>query len=275
MQGTLFDFTCSFLYDIIEPSLLGAPFRRDSSSSEFDEVKRRFLIVNPSQDLRYQGSSEPPLLSRSPASPIEPQGGWLIEEDMNRVQLNNRKSGTVQESGALKTDKHRARQNVRFHGTLGSASVRLPSQVSEVWGEEVCAISFSFKCLLGYELASFKFQQKNVHDLQGYPDREQQRHNPPSAIPLSGMHICHLVQWWHVANCFHGRIACSFLCSVIKTIRFPIGIVSVDLIHQAMDTYIWGVCVVVYRYILVLYLTPFCFSIASSFHCPSSVLCDA
>lgn len=138
-----------------KPSLLGAPFRRDSSSSEFDEVKRRFLIVNPSQDLRYQGSSEPPLLSRSPASPIEPQGGWLVEEDMNRVQLNNRKSGTVQESGALKTDKHRARQNVRFHGTLGSASVRLPSQVSEVWGEE------------------------------GYPDREQQRHNPPSAIPLS------------------------------------------------------------------------------------------
>ncbi|KAF7144511.1 hypothetical protein RHSIM_Rhsim04G0128900 [Rhododendron simsii] len=138
-----------------KPSLLGAPFRRDSSSSEFDEVKRRFFIVNPSQDLRCQGSSEPPLLSRSPASPIEPQGGWLVEEDMNRVQLNNRKSGTVQESGALKTDKHRARQNVRFHGTLGSASVRLPSQVSEVRGEE------------------------------GYPDREQQRHNP-SAIPLSG-----------------------------------------------------------------------------------------
>lgn len=143
----------------IEPSLLGAPFRRDSSSSEFDEVKRRLLIVNPSQDLRYQGSSEPPLLSRSPASPAQPQGGWLVEEDMNRVHLNNRKSGTVQESGALKTDKHRARQNVPFHGTLSSASARLPSQVSGVRSEEVCAISVSFKCLLGW-FASFKFQQK-------------------------------------------------------------------------------------------------------------------
>ncbi|KAH7844554.1 hypothetical protein Vadar_029285 [Vaccinium darrowii] len=117
-----------------KPSLLGAPFRRESSFSEFDEVKRRFLIVNPSQDLRYQGSSEPPLLSRSPAFPIQPQGGWLVEEDINRGQFNNRKSG--------------------------SASARLPSQVSEVRGEE------------------------------GYPDREQQRHNPPLSNPLSeiGVH---------------------------------------------------------------------------------------
>lgn len=109
---------CSFLYHVIEPSLLGAPFRRESSFSEFDEVKRRFLIVNPSQDLRYQGSSEPPLLSRSPAFPIQPQGGWLVEEDINRGQFNNRKSGTVQESCALIADNRRACQNLPFHVAL-------------------------------------------------------------------------------------------------------------------------------------------------------------
>lgn len=139
-----------------KPSLLGAPFRRDSSSSESDEVKRRFLFVNPSQDIRYQSLGEPPLLSRLPAPlpviPIQPQGGWLVEEDINRGHFNNRNSGTVQESDSLKIDKQRAHQNPPFHGTPGSTP-GLSSHISEVKGEE------------------------------GYPGRELQRQNTLSAKP--------------------------------------------------------------------------------------------
>ncbi|KAL6998413.1 protein-serine,threonine phosphatase [Sarracenia purpurea var. burkii] len=137
-----------------KPSLLGVPFKRDNSSSESDEVKRRFLIVNPSQDIRYQGLGEAPLLSRLPiqpsVTPIKPQGGWLIDEDINRGHFNNRDSVTVQESDALKTDKKQACQNPPCD-TPGSTPAGVTSCVSEVKGE------------------------------QGYPGRVEQRQNPSSA----------------------------------------------------------------------------------------------
>ncbi|KAJ4704459.1 RNA polymerase II C-terminal domain phosphatase-like [Melia azedarach] len=59
------------------PSLLGAPARRDSGS------------VKHGLDLRNQGSGQPPLLPRLPT-----QGGWIVEEDVNRVHQNNRPGST-------------------------------------------------------------------------------------------------------------------------------------------------------------------------------------
>ncbi|XP_059667967.1 RNA polymerase II C-terminal domain phosphatase-like 2 isoform X2 [Cornus florida] len=124
-----------------KPSLLGAPFRRDSNFSESDpDVKRRFLIMNHGQDLRYQGSGEPPLLSRLPTQltipTIQPQGGWLVEEDMDRGHSNNRASGTLQESDLLKAEKQRARQDSLNHSTSGSATAGLISHIPQVRGEE-------------------------------------------------------------------------------------------------------------------------------------------
>ncbi|KAK4478482.1 hypothetical protein RD792_013958 [Penstemon davidsonii] len=54
-----------------KPSLLGDPFRRDG---------------------RYSGSTEPPLLPRLPrqAPLIQPQGGWLVEEDTKRGHFGSR-----------------------------------------------------------------------------------------------------------------------------------------------------------------------------------------
>lgn len=72
--------------------MLGAPARRDSGS------------VKHGLDLRNQGSGQPPLLPRLPT-----QGGWIVEEDVNRVHQNNRP---------------------------GSTSIGL--HVSQVKGEEVC-----------------------------------------------------------------------------------------------------------------------------------------
>ncbi|XP_031261443.1 RNA polymerase II C-terminal domain phosphatase-like 2 isoform X2 [Pistacia vera] len=65
-----------------KPSLLGAPVRRENSS------------VRPGLDLRNQSSGQPPLLPRlpvpTPSSSIQPQGGWIVEEEVNRVHQNNR-----------------------------------------------------------------------------------------------------------------------------------------------------------------------------------------
>ncbi|KAA8517393.1 hypothetical protein F0562_017686 [Nyssa sinensis] len=125
-----------------KPSLLGAPFRRDSSFSESDpDMKRRFLILNHGQDVRYQGSVEPPLLSRLPALPVSPmqqQGGWLVKEDNNRGHFNNRASGSVQETDVSKPDKLRARQNSFNYGAPGSTPAGLLSHVPQVMGEEPC-----------------------------------------------------------------------------------------------------------------------------------------
>ncbi|KAL5806939.1 hypothetical protein ACOSQ3_029823 [Xanthoceras sorbifolium] len=68
------------------PSLLGAPIRRDSNS------------VKHGLDLRNQSSGQPPLLPRLPgqisSSSIHPQGGWIVEEDSDRVYQNIRPAST-------------------------------------------------------------------------------------------------------------------------------------------------------------------------------------
>ncbi|KAK4396133.1 RNA polymerase II C-terminal domain phosphatase-like 2 [Sesamum angolense] len=77
-----------------KPSLLGDPFRRDS---------------------RYSGSTEPPLLSRLPwqAPILQPQGGWLVEEDTNRGNFISRTPGITPESDP--SDRLRGRQNLLSH----------------------------------------------------------------------------------------------------------------------------------------------------------------
>ncbi|KAK2969343.1 hypothetical protein RJ640_027585 [Escallonia rubra] len=124
-----------------KPSLLGAPFKRDTSFSESDEdIKRRFLM-NPSQDARYRGL-EPPILSRLPAQVLvphmHPQGGWLVEEDISRGHLNNQ-AGTIQGSDALRPDKWReqGRQNILSHSTLGPVPVGIQSHASAMKSEVV------------------------------------------------------------------------------------------------------------------------------------------
>lgn len=134
------------MFFIVEPSLLGAPFRRDSTFPESDpDMKRRFPMMNHNQDVRYRGSGEPPLLSRLPAPlpapPIQSPGGWLVEEDNSRTHFNSRASGIVQGTDALRPDKQRARQNPFSH-------------VSEVKNEEVCfycflLLKFTSGCQLG------------------------------------------------------------------------------------------------------------------------------
>ncbi|XAR50850.1 Phosphoprotein phosphatase [Bertholletia excelsa] len=118
-----------------KPSLLGAPVRRENNSSESDSEARRRFVVNPSQDARYRGSGEPPLLSRTPGPvpifPLQPQGGWLVEEDANRVHFNNRNSGTVEDS-----DKQQVRQNPPSHCTSGSPLLGFPSHASGLKVEE-------------------------------------------------------------------------------------------------------------------------------------------
>ncbi|XP_044480786.1 RNA polymerase II C-terminal domain phosphatase-like 2 [Mangifera indica] len=84
-----------------KPSLLGTPVRRENSS------------MRPGLDLRNQSSGQPSLLPRLAAqtssSPIQPQGGWIVEEDVNKVHLNNQP---------------------------GSSSTGLLSHASQVKGEE-------------------------------------------------------------------------------------------------------------------------------------------
>ncbi|KAK1562299.1 hypothetical protein Q3G72_009756 [Acer saccharum] len=68
------------------PSLLGAPIRRDNNP------------VKHGLDLRNPSSGQPPLLPRLPgqisSSSIQLQGGWLVEEDSDRVYQNNQPGST-------------------------------------------------------------------------------------------------------------------------------------------------------------------------------------
>ncbi|KAM3382166.1 RNA polymerase II C-terminal domain phosphatase-like 2 isoform X3 [Capsicum galapagoense] len=114
-----------------KPSLLGAPFRRDNSFSEADaDGKRRYPILNPSQDMRYRGSAEPPFLSRMPQKPpilpIPSQGGWLVEDDLNKGQMGSRSPGIFQESDASRYDKQRGHQIL----SQGATSTVLPTYAS-------------------------------------------------------------------------------------------------------------------------------------------------
>ncbi|XP_021289619.1 RNA polymerase II C-terminal domain phosphatase-like 2 isoform X3 [Herrania umbratica] len=125
------------------PTLLGASIRRDSNIIDSDyDMKRRALGTKQSLDLRNQSSVQPPLLSKVPAqissSSILPQGGWLVEEDNNKAHLNDRSSGSAQESDATKSDKLR-NQNPFSHSAPGSVSTGLPSHASQVKVEEARA----------------------------------------------------------------------------------------------------------------------------------------
>ncbi|XP_055812609.1 RNA polymerase II C-terminal domain phosphatase-like 2 isoform X1 [Solanum dulcamara] len=115
-----------------KPSLLGAPFRRDNSFSEADgDGKRRYPILNPSQDMRFRGSAEPPLLSIVPQKPsilpIPSQGGWLVEDDLNKGQMGSRSPGIFQESDASRYAKQRGHQNFL---SQGATSMVLPAYAS-------------------------------------------------------------------------------------------------------------------------------------------------
>ncbi|XP_004246330.1 RNA polymerase II C-terminal domain phosphatase-like 2 [Solanum lycopersicum] len=115
-----------------KPSLLGAPFRRDNSFSEADgDGKRRHPILNPSQDMRYRGSAEPPLLPRVPQKPpilpIPPHGGWLVEDDLNKGHMGGRSPGIFQESDASRYAKQRGHQNFL---SQGATNMMLPSYAS-------------------------------------------------------------------------------------------------------------------------------------------------
>ncbi|KAM6574279.1 hypothetical protein CsatA_022606 [Cannabis sativa] len=120
------------------PGLLGPPVRRDSFSDH--DVKRGVGSMKYGIDLRNNSSAEPPILSRFPAPisapPVHSQGGWLVDDDINKGQLKNRPSGPLPESDALKLDKQRAHQNSTSYMPSSSTSTGLLSQTSEVKSEE-------------------------------------------------------------------------------------------------------------------------------------------
>ncbi|KAH6769245.1 carboxyl-terminal domain phosphatase-like 2 [Perilla frutescens var. frutescens] len=94
-----------------KPSLLGDPFRRDN---------------------RYSGSTEPPLLSRLPWQVpfLQPQGGWIVEDETSRGILSNRVPVIV--SG---------HQNSLNHGTPSSVPAELHiNQVKTEEANSVCDI---------------------------------------------------------------------------------------------------------------------------------------
>jgi hypothetical protein len=127
-----------FFNYIVEPGLLGAPVRRDCISSDRDyDMKRGLLTTKRGPDLRNQSSGEPPILSRlttQSASVMQPQGGWLVEDDISRGHSNNRPLGFVQEAEPLKPDKQCAHLNPVPPSTPGSTPTGLFSQPFE----EVC-----------------------------------------------------------------------------------------------------------------------------------------
>lgn len=97
-------------------------------------------MLNPSQDSRYRGSAEPPLLSRVPQKPpilpIPSQGGWLVEDDLNKGHLGSRSPGIFQESDASRSDKQRGHLNLL---SQGATSMVLPTYASTGKNEEVLA----------------------------------------------------------------------------------------------------------------------------------------
>ncbi|XP_015897198.2 RNA polymerase II C-terminal domain phosphatase-like 2 isoform X1 [Ziziphus jujuba] len=123
-----------------KPGLLGPPVRRDSFSDRDYDMKRGLLPMK-HIDLRNQSVGEPPLLSRLPTQPsataVQAQGGWLVEDDVNKGHLNNRSSGLIKESDALRSDRQRAHQNSSSYTTPVPAAPSLFSQTSEVKSEEV------------------------------------------------------------------------------------------------------------------------------------------
>jgi hypothetical protein len=127
---------------IVEPCLLGALVRRDCISSDRDfDMKRGLLTTKRGPDIRNQSSGEPPILSRLPtlsASVMQPQVGWLVEDDVSRGHSNTKSLGFVQHAEPLKPDKQRAHLNPVPRSTPESTPTGLFSQTSKVKVEEVC-----------------------------------------------------------------------------------------------------------------------------------------
>ncbi|XP_031094795.1 RNA polymerase II C-terminal domain phosphatase-like 2 isoform X1 [Ipomoea triloba] len=103
-----------------KPSLLGAPHGRDNSFSEADpDGRRRLPILNHSQDVRFWGSAEPPLLSRLPQKipglPFQLQGPLSVDCETNSGHYGNRAPGIIQDSDAFRPDKQRSRQTLPSH----------------------------------------------------------------------------------------------------------------------------------------------------------------
>ncbi|XP_022767694.1 RNA polymerase II C-terminal domain phosphatase-like 2 isoform X2 [Durio zibethinus] len=124
------------------PMLLGASVRTDNSSDSDYDMKRRALGTKQGLDLRNQGLIQPPLLAKLPvqtsSSSVLPQGGWLVEEDINKAHLNDQSSGSVQESDSTKSDKLRGYENPFSHTAPGSVSTGLQTHASQVKVEEAC-----------------------------------------------------------------------------------------------------------------------------------------
>ncbi|XP_021888604.1 RNA polymerase II C-terminal domain phosphatase-like 2 [Carica papaya] len=121
-----------------KPSLLGAPVRRDSHSSDAG----RLQTGKPSLDLRNQNAGQPPLLSRIPTqllSPVQLQGGWLVEEENSRAHLNSQPSGIAEESDLLRSDKPRAHHSPFSHCVTASIPIGMVSHASQVKNEEAFA----------------------------------------------------------------------------------------------------------------------------------------
>ncbi|CAK9319881.1 unnamed protein product [Citrullus colocynthis] len=106
-----------------KPGLLGAPVRRDLSSDH--DMKRGLLATKPGIDFRTQNFGEPPILSRLPvqvsASGLQVLGSSLVDDDSSKGHQTSRSSGLVQESDALKADKHRSHQNLFSNNSQGIA----------------------------------------------------------------------------------------------------------------------------------------------------------
>ncbi|CAH9089019.1 unnamed protein product [Cuscuta epithymum] len=103
-----------------KPSLLGAPLVWDKSFSEADpDWRRRLPILNHSQDVRFRGSAEPPLLSRVPQKipglPLQSQGTLSVDGEAISGHLSNLAPGSIQGNDAFRLDKPRSRQTLTSH----------------------------------------------------------------------------------------------------------------------------------------------------------------
>ncbi|VFQ94253.1 unnamed protein product [Cuscuta campestris] len=100
-----------------KPSLLGSPLGWDKSFSEADPNGRKKLpILNHSQDVRFRGSVEPPLLSRVPQKipglPLQLQGPLSVDCEAISGHFGNRTPEGIQGSDAFRPDKLQSRQSL-------------------------------------------------------------------------------------------------------------------------------------------------------------------
>ncbi|KAK9159048.1 hypothetical protein Scep_005622 [Stephania cephalantha] len=85
--------------------LPGGSGRREVNTSEMDpDIRRKLLISQHGPEAREQSLGDPFLLSRPSTQvstpPLQPRGGWLVEENSSTEQLNNQATGPIQEPDA-------------------------------------------------------------------------------------------------------------------------------------------------------------------------------